>query len=357
MAINQLTTANTFQEWLVTTSNLVAVANNLTDGQNGYPFIANTQLVLQGQNSSLNVRNSGDINYLYSNTANIANISFSSGNITANGLLTTQQINVWGNIVSTNVTNNLWVGGDTVLYGNLVIRGNTTLDAIGFNDLSVSGNANVAQSLVVVGNTSGSNLRLSGNIAVANVTSNLYVGGDTFIYGNLTISGNVTLDTIGFDDLDVRGSANIANMINVGMSANIATDLWVGGTANLVNTNIVNINVSNITANSINTGNLSVAWNATITSMNVTSNLAIGGNTYVFGNTIVVGNVTAGNISTSGNTSLGNTFITGNVRAGNVNVVGVISGPTSITGTANDAIYSTISAAIDQSIAFAIALG
>ena len=33
MAINQLSTANTFQEWLTATSALVAVANNLTDHQ------------------------------------------------------------------------------------------------------------------------------------------------------------------------------------------------------------------------------------------------------------------------------------------------------------------------------------
>jgi hypothetical protein len=71
MAINQINTSNTFSEWVTTTSYLVAVANNLTDGANGSPFIANSQIDLSGVNASLNVRNSGAINQLYANTANV----------------------------------------------------------------------------------------------------------------------------------------------------------------------------------------------------------------------------------------------------------------------------------------------
>ena len=71
MAINQLNTNNTFSEWVSTTSYLVAVANNLTDGANGSAFIANSQIDISGVNASLNVRNSGAINQLYANTANI----------------------------------------------------------------------------------------------------------------------------------------------------------------------------------------------------------------------------------------------------------------------------------------------
>jgi hypothetical protein len=71
MAINQINTSNTFSEWVTTTSYLVAVANNLTDGANGSPFIANSQIDLSGVNASLNVRNSGAVNQLYANAANI----------------------------------------------------------------------------------------------------------------------------------------------------------------------------------------------------------------------------------------------------------------------------------------------
>ena len=92
MAINQLNTNNTFSEWVSTTSYLVAVANNLTDGANGSPFIANSQIDISGVNASLNVRNSGAINRLYANTANIANVSVSDnsylGNVAIAGTFT-----------------------------------------------------------------------------------------------------------------------------------------------------------------------------------------------------------------------------------------------------------------------------
>ena len=80
MAINQLNTSNTFSEWITTTSYLVALANNLTDGANGSAFIANSQIDLSGVNASLNVRNSGAINQLYANTANVVNANV-SGNL------------------------------------------------------------------------------------------------------------------------------------------------------------------------------------------------------------------------------------------------------------------------------------
>ena len=70
MAINQLTTANTFEQWLSATQNLIATANTLTDG-NGATFTANTILEVAGTGSRLNVRTSGSINTLYANTANI----------------------------------------------------------------------------------------------------------------------------------------------------------------------------------------------------------------------------------------------------------------------------------------------
>jgi hypothetical protein len=70
MPITQLTTSNTFQQWLIATQDLIATANTLTNG-NGATFIANTILDISGTGSQLNVRNSGSINTLYANTANI----------------------------------------------------------------------------------------------------------------------------------------------------------------------------------------------------------------------------------------------------------------------------------------------
>ena len=76
MAINQLTTANTFQHWLTATSALISTANTLTDG-NGATFVANTKLEVSGTGSTLNVRTSSDVNQLYVNTGNllVANVT------------------------------------------------------------------------------------------------------------------------------------------------------------------------------------------------------------------------------------------------------------------------------------------
>ena len=72
MAITQLTTANTFEQWLVATQALISTANTLTDG-NGATFVANTKLEVSGTGSVLNVRTSGSINVFHSNTAVMGN--------------------------------------------------------------------------------------------------------------------------------------------------------------------------------------------------------------------------------------------------------------------------------------------
>lgn len=166
MAINQLSTANTFQEWLTTTSELISLANTLVSSQNNESFLMNSHIEIAGSNSSLNVRSAGAINVLYANTANIANISLQNGNI-----------ELGGNIAAVNVTTTLKVGGDTVISGNLTVSGNITLDEIGFDDLQVHGSANVANNMVV-----GKDLTVSGVTTLA---------GDLAV-GNLSVSGTFT---------------------------------------------------------------------------------------------------------------------------------------------------------------------
>jgi hypothetical protein len=294
MAINQLTTANTFTEWLTATSSLIAVANNLTDNTNG-GFLANSAIFIEGAAASLNVRTQANINTLTVNTANIANVLVSSSNVSIPlDLIIGRNANLIGNVASVNVTNRLFVGGDSFIYGNLTISGNVTLDSVGFDDLDVKGSANIANSLNVTGTS------FFSNISTANVSSNLYVGGDTFLYGNLTISGNVTLDTIGFDDLSVAGSANIGQSLNVRSTAFFS--------------------------------NIAVA--------NVSSNLYVGGDTFLYGNLSIQGNTT--------------------INAQSVNITNLTASTANINtliGPANTAIYNAISALSDQAIAFAIALG
>ena len=109
MAINQLTTANTFEQWLISTQNLIATANTLTDG-NGATFVANTKLDVSGAGSTLNVRTSGSINVLYSNTSFLSNANVTTLNYTtANGSTITV-----ADIVVTNSANIQLITGQAV---------------------------------------------------------------------------------------------------------------------------------------------------------------------------------------------------------------------------------------------------
>jgi hypothetical protein len=74
MPINQITSNNTFQQWLTATQSLIQFANTLTDG-NGATFTSNTILKISGTGSKLIVDNSANINQLYANTINVVSIS------------------------------------------------------------------------------------------------------------------------------------------------------------------------------------------------------------------------------------------------------------------------------------------
>jgi hypothetical protein len=190
--ISQVTAANTFQQWLGATQQLIGTSNALTNG-NGSSFYANTQLIIggSGNNVSLNVETSATINDLNTNTANVVEATFRDVDVTGNIVYVsvTTDLNVGAN---TYINDELFVGGDTLISGNLTVTGNLNLDEIGFNDLNVSGSADIANTLNVDGSTT--------------------IGGNTTIDGNLEVQGSVVLS----------GSANIA-------SANIVT---LVGTAN-----------------------------------------------------------------------------------------------------------------------------
>jgi len=120
--INQLTTANTFLQWLTASQGLISGFNALREGGSGQTFTANTNI---------------------------------------------------------DIANNVTIGG------NLTVSGNITLDAIGFDDLIVNGSATIANTLVVSGNTTLANATINyGNFQTSNVTS--FVGSaNTAIYANI----------------------------------------------------------------------------------------------------------------------------------------------------------------------------
>jgi hypothetical protein len=163
MAITQLSTANTFQQWLIATQALITTANTLTDG-NGASFIANTKLDVSGTGSQLNVRNSAGINTLYANNAILGGFT---------------------NVTTLNVSSSGYIGGDLIVAGNVTVSGNITLDSVGFDDLIVSGGATIGTTLDVTGNTTLSNSTTTyGNFSTANVTI-LTGSANTAIYSNI----------------------------------------------------------------------------------------------------------------------------------------------------------------------------
>lgn len=239
--INQLSTANTFQHWLNATETLISTVNLLTDG-NGQSFFANTRIIIggPGANVSLNVETGATINVIAGNIANITNV-------------TTRNLIVTANVENLNVTNDLFVGddltvyGDALITGNLTVSGNITLDALGFDDLSVSGSGSFGNTLSVTGTTTLSNVAITGNVASINVTSQANFANNVRIHGDLIVSGNVTLDAIGFDDLSVAGSANIANNLNVTGTANTT------GNATFVHAEVTGTLTANLMLGNANT--------------------------------------------------------------------------------------------------------
>jgi plastocyanin len=107
MAINQITTANTFQQWLIATQSIISVANNLTDGGASSTFFANTNVQIGGDltvtgNITLeavgydNLGVSGDLNVVGNTTVN---------NIFASGAGFSQNANVKSGVTTFSVVN------------------------------------------------------------------------------------------------------------------------------------------------------------------------------------------------------------------------------------------------------------
>ena len=120
MAIHQVSTSNTFQEWLTTTGLLIATANALTDHSPGQVFTSNTILEITGSDARFNVRTSGNINTFGANTANIANISIvgASGiDGHASRITVPGNVSVSQNITTGNVTMTGVLDGPTRLIG------------------------------------------------------------------------------------------------------------------------------------------------------------------------------------------------------------------------------------------------
>jgi plastocyanin len=165
MAIGYVNTANTFQQWLIATQDLITVANNLTDNIAG-TFYANTNLVA-------------------GNTLNVV--------------------------------------GDATISGNLTVSGNITLDALGFDDLLVNGSASIANTLSVTGAATLSNtLAVTGNTTLSNVAVSGTANISTVISaaGLLSATTNIHVnDWVFSQNANVKSGVTTLSVVNSGSGA------------------------------------------------------------------------------------------------------------------------------------------
>jgi hypothetical protein len=205
MAFQPLSTSNTFSQWITETQRSVSVLNQITDGGNTFTYYSNT---------------------------------------------------------------NISVGEDLNISGNLTVRGLITLDNVGYNDLNVSGNVNIARSLTSLSGVF-PNINVSSNVSTLN-TSSLVVGTNAFLRNlkvddtistvNLTINGNVT----GTSNLSVPNLIVTQNVLLLNETSNlfVGTDVKVYGDlfAQLLDESgaavVGNLSVENANINEANITNL-----------------------------------------------------------------------------------------------------
>jgi hypothetical protein len=247
-------------------------------------------------------------------SASVRSIENSSGNAKVETLATADVVEITGNLLpSANVTynlgsttarwNDLFLAGNTITLGNIVIK-ETTGTTIGFFEGDGTTPATIdAASVDTTSIANGSaNIRTFEN---ANVT--VSAGGNANV-GVFTGTGFVVTGSIeatnGFIGLDATAIANGTANVRTFQDANVA--ISAGGTSNVM---IV-----------------------TSTGANVTGTIS------------ATGNVSGGNLVTTGNVAAGNLIVSGIESVGTLNVSGdtLISGNLTVSGTTITANVATL---------------
>ena len=221
-------------------------------------------------------------------------------NITNTGtLLNIGDISTNGNI---NISSNLLVNRNTNLRGNVSISGTTNINGalVLASDLSINGRLNVANyaigSIPIGAISGGAGLALGSFSNDVNIGKNFYVGGDTTLYGNLTVvqdflligklavkqySVNQTITTLEYQllvaqDLSVNGRVFLMDDVSMNKrlfvdgDASMGSNLFVEGNSffaqnttigNLLTTNGRVTNNGQVTNNALSIFNADVSLN------------------------------------------------------------------------------------------------
>jgi hypothetical protein len=226
MAFQTLSTANTFSQWITETQRSVSILNQVTDGGGSFTYYANTNVDVDNNlNIGGNLTVGGlivldDIGY---NDLNVAgNLSVVQSLTSLNGSF--ENLVVTNNVAALNVTT-IEVGTDAVLNA-LIVTGNYSTD-----NITINGNITGTSNLFV------SNLVITGNANFVNETSNIFVGTDVEVYGDLigqlfdengvTVSGELRVDIANIDEANIFtliGTAN-TNIYNNIFASNAYTSV------------------------------------------------------------------------------------------------------------------------------------
>lgn len=211
MAINQLSTSNTFQEWLTATQQIIAVANTITDG---YSLNTNSVINLTGSGQTLNVKGTASIANVKSNSIN-SNTIFISG--------------IPGNDVSLNVSNSIWVGSNVTItrnltVGNITILGTQLLSCVEFGAVTVTNITMPDTGRFTQTDGSSVIFRIAGNVQQIIANTNFFAGeiistnsrNSLIATGNVVVTKNLSAGNINTSgNLVVSGNTFLGNGVHV----------------------------------------------------------------------------------------------------------------------------------------------
>jgi len=189
MAINQISTANTFEQWLIATQSLIAFANSITNSAPGTTFTANTsEYVITG---NLTVGNT-----VTAPTVNTDVIIFDDGTrLSSNVQIVNSYLHANGAFDKANAANVLaqqaYDFANTIVSGGNVVVANT-----------ITGNNIVANVSITTNTFTGNSITVINTVTTDNVSANLVTALDINTTSDITLKYNIQQITNSLDVLD-----------------------------------------------------------------------------------------------------------------------------------------------------------
>lgn len=206
MAINQISTANTFEQWLIATQSLIAFANSITNAAPGGTFTSNTSEYIITGNLTLG-------NTITCTTVNTDVIIFTDGTRLSSNVSIVNSYNhangAFNKANSANVlaqqaydyANTIAIGGEIagdnvqVLYA---VIGNTINANVSMSTANITVTNNVTTSNITVSN----NVTVTKNIAAGNITATLISATDFDTTSDIALKDNMQQITNSLDTLE-----------------------------------------------------------------------------------------------------------------------------------------------------------